>query len=105
MKTMLAAAAAVLLTGCVNMYVRCPGTDAKIVETYQSTKAAAGISYVVMFPQVMMPSGRNKFLFPENLISVPIGCLCFVDAACEGVVDTVLWPADLTISRARAENK
>jgi len=94
MKAIIICAAALALAGCVNLYTRCPGTDAAVVETYQSTAAAAGTAFVVMFPQVMMPSGRNKILFPENLISVPLGCLCFIDVACEAAVDTVCWPVD-----------
>lgn len=96
-KSMKAAAlslAAALLSGCMNMYTRCPGTDAKVIETYQSTKCMASMSFVVMFPQVMMPSGCNKPMLPENLISIPIGCLFFADTACEAAVDTALWPVD-----------
>ena len=46
-------ALALSLTGCVNLYVRCPGTPSKINTVYQSTQAAAALSYVIMFPQVI----------------------------------------------------
>lgn len=75
-----------------------------ITDTYQCTEATAGMSYIVMFPQTMMPSGGSKFLFPENLISIPIGCLCFVDVACEAVLDTVFWPFDYCKTRPRGIN-
>jgi len=39
-----------LASGCINCYLRCPVTDQKIDEVYKSTKAGAGMSYVVMFP-------------------------------------------------------
>lgn len=94
MKAATLALAAALLSGCMNMYTRCPGTNANVTETYQSTKYMACMSFVVMFPQVMMPSGSNKPMLPENLISIPIGCLFFADVACEVAVDTVLWPVD-----------
>jgi uncharacterized protein YceK len=102
MKKFILVAACMLLAGCVNLYTRCPGTNTKIVQTYQSTYVASGLSYVVMFPQVMFPSGNAAFI-PENLISIPVGCLGFVDTACEAVVDTVLFPADYAISRSRNE--
>lgn len=94
MKAATLALAAALLTGCMNMYTRCPCTNANIIETYQSTKYMASMSFVVMFPQVMMPSGSNKLMLPENFISIPIGCLFFADTVCEAAVDTALWPVD-----------
>ena len=100
---LLALVLASLLSGCMNLYTRCPETPARIEDTYQSTCATAGMAYVVMFPQVIMASHNNKILFPENLISIPIGCLCFVDVAAEGVLDTVFWPIDWPLSRSRRE--
>ena len=41
------------VNGCMNIYTRCPFTDSMIQETYQCTYEAAGLSYVIMFPQVM----------------------------------------------------
>jgi hypothetical protein len=38
------------LCGCMNLYVRCPGTDPEITKTYQCTEDMFVISYVVMFP-------------------------------------------------------
>ena len=90
------------LSGCMNLYTRCPGTDARIEDTYQSTCSTAEMAYVVMFPQVVMASHNNKILFPENLISIPIGCLCFVDVAAEAAIDTVFYPADAMLRNNRA---
>lgn len=95
----------ILVSGCMNLYTRCPGTELKIEKTYQSTENSFAWSYVIMFPQVIMPSGRNKILFPENLISIPIGCLCFVDVACEAVVDTILYPVDNAIAAKRSHKE
>lgn len=92
-----------LASGCINCYLRCPVTDQKIDEVYKSTKAGAGMSYVVMFPQIMSTTGSNGFE-PMNIISVPIGCLCFVDAACEAALDTVFFPADWWLAEARESN-
>ena len=89
-----------LTAGCMNCYVRCPFTDAKITNTYQSTHDSFLYSYVIMFPQVMAPGPTDGF-YPENIITVPIGCLCFVDVACEGVLDTLLWPADYALKCKR----
>lgn len=102
-KAILTLVLASLLSGCMNLYTRCPGTPPRIEDTYQSTCSTAGMAYVVMFPQVMMASHNNKILFPENLISIPLGCLCFVDVAAEGVLDTVFWPIDWPLSRARRD--
>lgn len=91
----------ILMTaGCINCYLRCPVTDQKIDEVYKSTKAGVGMSFVVMFPQIMSTAGSNGFE-PMNIISVPIGCLCFVDVACEAVLDTVFFPTDWWLTKAR----
>ena len=89
-----------LTAGCMNCYVRCPFTEAKITDTYQCTHDSFAYSYVIMFPQVMAPGPTNGF-YPENIITVPVGCLCFADVACEAVVDTALWPVDKLISDSR----
>ena len=89
-----------LCSGCINLYTRCPGTNLKIIDTYQSTQESFAFSYIVMFPQIMNSSGSKEF-YIENLITVPIGCLCFIDVACESVLDTVFWPIDLWISKER----
>ena len=91
-----------LAAGCMNCYVRCPFTKPEITDTYQCTQDSFVYSYVIMFPQVMAPGPRDKF-YPENIITVPIGCLCFVDVACEAVIDTALWPVDKLISNSRKE--
>lgn len=104
-KTLMALVLAFCLSGCMNLYVRCPGTMPVITDTYQCTEASAGLSYVVMFPQTMMPSGGRKFLFPENLISIPIGCLCFVDVVGEAAIDTVCYPFDLWIENSRGKTR
>lgn len=89
-----------LASGCINCYLRCPVTDQKIDEVYKSTKASAGMSYIVMFPQTMGPDSMYGFQ-PINIISVPIGCLCFVDVVCEAVLDTVFFPVDWWLAEAR----
>lgn len=91
-----------LAAGCMNLWVRCPGTSAKIETTYQCTQKSFVWSYVIMFPQVMAPGSHDSFV-AENIFTVPLGCLCFVDVACEAVVDTVLWPADKAISSSRSK--
>lgn len=101
-RTFLALVLAFLLSGCMNLYTRCPGTPPRIEDTYQSTCCTAAMAYVVMFPQVIMASHNNKILFPENLISIPIGCLCFVDVAAEAAIDTVCYPADTMLRNNRA---
>lgn len=40
-KLILVAVAGLMLSGCVNMYARMPGTKAKITDTYQPTQLAA----------------------------------------------------------------
>lgn len=92
----------ICFAGCMNLYVRCPGTSEKIEKTYQCTEKTFALSYVVMFPQVMAPGEHDSFVI-ENLLTIPIGCLCFIDVACEGIVDTLLWPIDKAISNLRCE--
>ena len=36
----------------------------------------------------------------QNIFTIPVGCICFVDVALEGVVDTICYPYD-----AYANNK
>lgn len=99
-KLILVAVAGLMLSGCVNMYTRMPGTKAKITDTYQSTKQAAAMSVVVAFPQVMAPSGGKGFYW-ENLLTVPLGCLVGVDAVAEAMIDTVCFPYDWAVSSSR----
>lgn len=94
-----AAACVTLLGGCVNISTRVLGNDT-IKEVYQSTKTAAGFSYVLMFPQVMTPGGGEHFMW-ENLFSIPIGLVGFVDTACEAAIDTVCLPVDWPLSAYR----
>ena len=101
-RTLLAFVLASFLSGCMNLYTRCPGTPPRIEDTYQSTCSTAGMSYVVMFPQVIMSTGNNEVLYPENIISIPLGCICFVDVALEAVIDTVCYPADAMLRNNRA---
>lgn len=89
--------------GCVNAFtVRNPFSDAKVERIYQSTSAAACASIVVAFPQMMSdcPSDYGAYL-PFNILTVPLGCLCLVDAVVEGVADTVCLPFDYPMSRYR----
>lgn len=89
-----------LLSGCMNLYTRCPGTKPTIESIYQCSREMIPLSYVVMFPQVMSPGSADDFYW-ENLITVPCGLICFGDTACEAVVDTVCLPFDYPISRYR----
>lgn len=89
----------IILSGCMNLYVRCPFTDEKIEQTYQCTKETFVFSYVVIFPQVMSPNGPNFVV--ENFVTIPIGCLFFIDVACETAIDTVSWPIDYMIMNKR----
>ena len=93
MKKALFIALMVLMQGCINLYTRSPFTDVKVERPWQSTQAAADLSYVVMFPQVISPANSQKFI-AANLVSVPVGCLCWIDVICEAVIDTMLWPVD-----------
>ena len=95
-----AAATCSALGGCVNVYTRSPFTQPKIEDTYQCTKEAAAFSIVVMFPQCMSPSGSPGFM-PENLITIPFGCIGLCDTICEACLDTVFYPADAYLSRTR----
>ena len=89
-----------LLSGCMNLYTRCPGTKQRIESIYQCSREMVPLSYVVMFPQVMSDSKSDTF-YAENLLTIPLGVLCFGDAACEAVIDTVCLPFDNPISRYR----
>ena len=104
-RKILATTLAILLCGgCMNLYVRCPGTSEKIEKTYQCTQGSFAWSYIVMFPQTM-GYGNSKGLVVENIFTIPIGCLCFVDVACEAIIDTILWPIDKTIASSREDSK
>ena len=101
MRSKLAAIGLLCLTfaGCINLYTRCPGTDARIEDTYQSTCQSIGMAYVVAFPQMIM--GWEMSIEPENLITIPFGLLVLCDTPFEAVVDTVCWPWDNYISDKR----
>ena len=92
-----AAACIALFSGCINCYTRCPGTDARITKTYQSTETAFDLSLVVAFPQIM-GYGSETGLIWENIYTIPLGCLGMVDTACEAAVDTVCLPFDYPIA-------
>ena len=85
------------MSGCLNIYLRCPGTEAKAHDIYQCTQAGAKLSYVAMFPQ-MLALDSHDGLCAANILTIPIGCLCFVDVALEGVVDTVMLPIDFALA-------
>ena len=114
LKSFLASLVILFLSGCVNIYLRCPGTPSKLTTVYQSTQAAAALSYVIMFPQVMswrgdaseLPEKRETFVM-ENLITIPFGVIGYCDTACEAVIDTVCLPVDwpLTSYRGRKLNE
>lgn len=98
------AAALLFSAGCMNTYVRFPTTNPKIESTYQCTRATAALSIVVMFPQIMSDVPNQTFM-AENLLTIPLGCVVLVDSVCEGVIDTVCWPADYFIADARNPKK
>lgn len=81
----------------MNCYVRAPWTKSQITETYQCTKEMFAVSYVVMFPQIMAPGSSNAF-YLANIITIPCGLICYVDDACECVVDTICYPVDACLS-------
>ena len=87
------------LSGCMNLYTRCPGTDRKIESCFQSTEYMFVLSYVVCFPQVI--GGRDGSLQPENIFTIPCGIVCYLDTACEAVLDTVFLPFDYLLVRYR----
>lgn len=92
---------ATAMCGCVNMYERAPWTNPEIRSVYQCSRAAAGMSVIVAFPQMMSDNpGDGSFMW-ENIFTIPLGCLCLCDAACEAVIDTVCLPFDWMISAAR----
>ena len=87
------------LAGCINLYTRCPGTEGRIMDTYQSTSQSIATAYVVAFPQVI--TGWHPSIEAENLITIPFGLLVLCDTPFEAVVDTVCWPWDYYISGER----
>lgn len=101
MKKLITILSIALLSGCMNLYTRCPFTDKKIENVYQSTEFMFPFSCVVMFPQVMSPGSDG--LYWENVITIPAGIVCFGDTACELVLDTVFYPADYFIVKSRTE--
>jgi uncharacterized protein YceK len=95
MKRMLVLVAMLLTAGCMNLYTRCPGTDGKIEDTYQSTKEMADWTLIVAFPQVLVIEG-DRGLSWFNLITVPLSLVVFADDCCEAVGDTLCYPFDIT---------
>ena len=100
MKKTLLALALASLSGCMNLYTRCPGTPREITSIYQCSREMVPLSCVVMFPQMMSDSSPDAF-YAENLLTIPLGVLCLGDAACEAVIDTVCLPFDYPVSRYR----
>ena len=91
------------LCGCVNFANRVLDNE-DITEVYQATKTAAGFSYVLTFPQVMSPTGGEHFMW-ENLLTIPVGLIGWVDTACEAAIDTVCLPVDWPLSAYRKKQK
>ena len=96
--SILMAAVLASMSGCVNIYTRCPFTEKRITRTYQSTGDAYSLSIVVAWPQIMSDDPGKTGFMVENLISIPLGCVCMCDTACEAVIDTVCLPADYAIA-------
>lgn len=101
MKNMLILSAALILGGCVNCYTRFPTTNERIERVYQCSREAAALSVIIAFPQMMSDNPGDGGFMWENIFTVPLGCLCLCDAACEAVIDTVCLPFDWPISAAR----
>lgn len=95
-----AAIAIVCICGCVNCYTRWPTTDERIERVYQCSREAAALSVLVSFPQAMSDGSSRGFMW-ENLLTIPIGCLCLCDAAVEACVDTVCLPVDWPLAASR----
>jgi len=84
-----------MLGGCMNLYTRCPGTDSRIHNCYQSTDMMVMVTVLSAFPQVVDISNTEGGLRWYNLFTVPLfGVPCLADTACEAAIDTVLWPID-----------
>lgn len=88
---------ATLLSGCLNLYTRCPGTVARVENCYQSTRTAFSCSVIVAFPQ-MMSCTPDTGLHWMNAMTIPLGLVGMCDCACEAVLDTVFLPVDYPIS-------
>ena len=101
MKSILILSAALILGGCVNCYTRFPTTNERIERVYQCSREAAALSVIIAFPQMMSDNPGDGGFMWENIFTVPLGCLCLCDAACEAVIDTVCLPFDWPISAAR----
>ena len=87
--------------GCVNLYERWPGTSLKIHSTYQATDISFTQSRIIMFPQLIGKDKKLGALYPENFFTIPLGCFCFADVACEAALDTVFWPFDYLLENTR----
>ena len=94
----LAASLLLSLSGCMNIYTRCPGTSTRIESCYQSTEQMFALSYVICFPQIISPGASDSFYW-ENIITVPCGIVCYLDTACEAVLDTAFLPFDYFLAR------
>lgn len=105
MKSILILSAALILGGCVNCYTRFPTTNERIERVYQCSREAAALSVIIAFPQMMSDNPGDGGFMWENIFTIPLGCLCLCDAACEAVIDTVCLPFDWPISAARRKDK
>ena len=96
--------AVVCASGCVNIYERFPTTAPRIESVYQSTSAAAALTVIASFPQVMS-DGKRDFMW-ENCLTIPfLGLPCAVDTVLEACVDAVCFPVDLPLAASRREGK
>ena len=87
--------------GCVNLYERAPWTNPEIRSVYQCSRAAAGLSVIIAFPQAMSDGPSRGFMW-ENLLTIPfLGFPCAVDAVCEACIDTVCLPVDWPLAASR----
>ena len=83
--------------GCMNVYTRCPWTDARIERPYQSTREMASGTAVTAFPQMMASDGVFRFSW-YKVLSVPIAVIPAADTCLDAVADTAMLPFDLVAS-------
>ena len=98
----LAAVAACLFAGCVNVCVtRNPFCSLEVEKCYQSSSMAAGGAILCAFPRMMSDDPYESVFGPEQFFTIPLSLVILCDAACEAAIDTVLLPVDWPLSSYR----
>jgi hypothetical protein len=59
------------------------------------------MSVIIAFPQAMSDNPSSHGFMWENIFTVPLGCVCLCDAACEAVIDTACLPFDYFLAKRR----